>query len=229
MPAELDELTRRLTRLEIEEAALVDEKSAASRERLADLRKELADLRFEVDALRTQWEAERRALHRVQELRQEIEQARRQADEAERAYDLNGAAQLRHGKLPELERRLEAEESHLTTKQGSRRLLREVVTEEEIAMVISRWTGIPVSRLAESERDKLRDSTKPFMNGWWVRTKLCSWCRTPSCAAEPGLATPSAQWARSSSWARPESARPSWPGHSLPHCSTPRTTWSEST
>ena len=155
MPAELDELTRRLTRLEIEEAALVDEKSAASRERLADLRKELADLRFEVDALRTQWEAERRALHRVQELRQEIEQARRQADEAERAYDLNGAAQLRHGKLPELERRLEAEESHLTTKQGSRRLLREVVTEEEIAMVISRWTGIPVSRLAESERDKL--------------------------------------------------------------------------
>ncbi len=155
MPAELDELTRRLTRLEIEEAALVDEKAAASRERLADLRKELADLRFEVDALRTQWEAERRALHRVQELRQEIEHVRRQADEAERAYDLNGAAQLRHGKLPELERRLEAEESLLTTKQGTRRLLREVVTEEEIAMVVSRWTGIPVSRLAESERDKL--------------------------------------------------------------------------
>jgi ATP-dependent Clp protease ATP-binding subunit ClpB len=155
MPAELDQLTRRLTRLEIEEASLVDDKGAASRERLADLRKELADLRFEVDALRTQWEAERRALHRVQDLRQELEQVRRQADEAERAYDLNGAAQLRHGKLPELERRLEAEESLLTSKQGSRRLLREVVTEEEIAMIVSRWTGIPVSRLTESERNKL--------------------------------------------------------------------------
>ena len=155
MPAELDELTRRLTRLEIEEASLVDDKSAASRERLADLRKELADLRFEVDALRTQWEAERRALHRVQDLRQELELVRRQADDAERADDLNGAAQLRHGKLPELKRRLEAEESLLTSKQGSRRLLREVVTKEEIAMVVSRWTGIPVSRLTESERDEL--------------------------------------------------------------------------
>ncbi|HEX3841125.1 MAG TPA: ATP-dependent chaperone ClpB [Acidimicrobiales bacterium] len=155
MPAELDELARRLTRLEIEEAALVNDKEAASQERLEGLRKELGDLRFEVDALRTQWEAERRALHKVQELRQEIEQVRRQADEAERAYDLNGAAQLRHGTLPDLERRLAAEESLLTAKQGSRRLLREVVTEEEIAMIVSRWTGIPVSRLEENEREKL--------------------------------------------------------------------------
>jgi ATP-dependent Clp protease ATP-binding subunit ClpB len=155
MPAELDELTRRLTRLEIEEAALVNDEDPASRERLADLRKGLVDLRFQVDALRTQWEAERRGLHKVQELRQEIEQVRRQADEAERNYDLNGAAQLRHGTLPDLERRLVAEESRLTSKQGTRRLLREVVTEEEIAMVVSRWTGIPVSRLEENEREKL--------------------------------------------------------------------------
>ncbi|HWE69973.1 MAG TPA: ATP-dependent chaperone ClpB [Acidimicrobiales bacterium] len=155
MPAELDELTRRLTRLEIEEAALVNDEDPASQERLADLRKELVDLRFQVDALRTQWEAERRGLHKVQELRQEIEQVRRQADEAERNYDLNGAAQLRHGTLPDLERRLVAEESLLTNKQGTRRLLREVVTEEEIAMVVSRWTGIPVSRLEENEREKL--------------------------------------------------------------------------
>jgi ATP-dependent Clp protease ATP-binding subunit ClpB len=155
MPAELDELTRRLMRLEIEEAALVSDEDAASQERLGDLRKELADLQFQVDALRTQWEAERRGLHKVQELRQEIEQVRRQADEAERAYDLNGAAQLRHGTLPELERRLEAEESLLVAKQGTRRLLREVVTEEEIALIVSRWTGIPVRRLEENERDKL--------------------------------------------------------------------------
>jgi ATP-dependent Clp protease ATP-binding subunit ClpB len=155
MPAELDELTRRVMRLEIEEAALAKENDPASRARLADLRKELADLRGEADALRAQWEAERQALKRVQALRQEIEQVRHQADEAERSYDLNRAAELRHGKLPELERRLAAEEEQLAAKQGGRRLLREVVTADEIAMIVSRWTGIPVSRLTEGEREKL--------------------------------------------------------------------------
>ena len=130
MPAELDELTRRVTRLEIEEAALAKETDPASAARLEDLRRELADLRAEADALRAQWEAERQALRRVQELRQEIEQVRREAEEAERAYDLNRAAELRHGRLPELERRLEAEEERLLSKQGGKRLLREVVTEK---------------------------------------------------------------------------------------------------
>jgi ATP-dependent Clp protease ATP-binding subunit ClpB len=155
MPAELDELTRRVTRLEIEDAALAKETDPASKGRLEDLRKELADLRAEADALRAQWDAERQALKRVQELRQEIEQVRREAAEAERAYDLNRAAELRHGRLPELERRLQAEEERLESKQGGKRLLREVVTEEEIASIVSRWTGIPVSRLTEGEREKL--------------------------------------------------------------------------
>ncbi len=155
MPAELDELTRRVMRLEIEEAALAKESDPASKTRLADLRKELADLRAEADALRAQWEAERQALKRVQELRQEIEHIRHEAEEAERSYDLNRAAELRHGKLPELERRLKAEEDRLATRQGDRRLLREVVTEDEIALIVSRWTGIPVTRLKEGEREKL--------------------------------------------------------------------------
>ena len=155
MPTELDELTRRLTRLEIEEAALSTEDDAASKARLEQLRKELADVRAETDALRAQWDAERQALRRVQALRQELEQVRHDADEAERRYDLNRAAELRHGKLPELERRLRAEEERLSSKQGGRRLLREVVTEEEIAGIVSRWTGIPVSRLEEGEREKL--------------------------------------------------------------------------
>jgi ATP-dependent Clp protease ATP-binding subunit ClpB len=155
MPAELDELTRRLTRLEIEEAALAKESDAASEARLTDLRKELVDLRAQTDALRAQWEAERQALRKVQALRQEIEQVRHDAEQAERDYELNRAAELRHGKLPELERRLRAEEERLASKQGGRRLLREVVTEEEIASIVSRWTGIPVSRLEEGERDKL--------------------------------------------------------------------------
>jgi ATP-dependent Clp protease ATP-binding subunit ClpB len=155
MPAELDELTRRLTRLEIEEAALAKEDDPASVARLDQLRKELADLRAEVDALRAQWDAERQALRRVQDLRREIEQIRLDAEQAERSYDLNRAAELRHGKLPELQRRLAAEEQRLAEKQGGQRLLREVVTEDEIAGIVSRWTGIPVSRLTEGERDKL--------------------------------------------------------------------------
>jgi len=155
MPAELDELIRRVTRLEIEEAALAKESDSASKKRLEELRRELADLRAEADAMRAQWEAERQALRKVQALREEIERVRHEADQAERSYDLNRAAELRHGKLPELERRLQAEEAQLAAKQGGRRLLREVVTEDEIASIVSRWTGIPVSRLKEGEREKL--------------------------------------------------------------------------
>jgi ATP-dependent Clp protease ATP-binding subunit ClpB len=155
MPAELDELTRRVTRLEIEEAALAKESDPASKARLEQLRKELADLRGQADAMRAQWEAERHALKRVQALRQEIERVRREAEEAERRYDLNRAAELEHGLLPELERKLRAEEEQLAERFGGRRLLREVVTEDEIALIVSRWTGIPVSRLKEGERQKL--------------------------------------------------------------------------
>ncbi|MGH3480091.1 MAG: ATP-dependent Clp protease ATP-binding subunit, partial [Nocardioidaceae bacterium] len=155
MPAELDELTRKVTRLEIEEAALAKEKDKASRSRLEELRKELADRRAEADSMRAQWEAERQALRRVQGLREQIEQLRHEADQAERNYDLNKAAELRHGKLPDLQRRLESEEAQLTARHGDRRLLREVVTEDEIAAIVSRWTGIPVSRLKEGERHKL--------------------------------------------------------------------------
>ncbi|WP_346109815.1 ATP-dependent chaperone ClpB [Nonomuraea maheshkhaliensis] len=155
MPAELDALTRRVMRLEIEEAALSKENDPASRQRLDELRKELAATRTEGEAMRAQWEAERSALRKVQSLRQEIESVRREAEQAERDYNLNRAAELRHGRLPELERRLNAEEERLGTRQNGHRLLREVVTEEEIADIVSRWTGIPMARLQEAERDKL--------------------------------------------------------------------------
>ncbi|MEU8398285.1 ATP-dependent chaperone ClpB [Nonomuraea sp. NPDC048892] len=155
MPAELDALTRRVMRLEIEEAALSKENDPASRQRLDELRKELAATRAESEAMRAQWEAERSALRKVQSLRQEIESVRREAEQAERDYDLNRAAELRHGRLPELERRLNAEEERLGTRQNGHRLLREVVTEKEIADIVSRWTGIPMARLQEAERDKL--------------------------------------------------------------------------
>ncbi|WP_381791028.1 ATP-dependent chaperone ClpB [Streptomyces niveus] len=155
MPAELDEITRRVTRLEIEEAALSKEPDPASRVRLDELRRELADLRGEADAAQAQWEAERQAIRRVQDLRQELEQARREAAEAERNYDLDRAAELRYGRTVDLERRLAAEEEQLAVKQGESSLLREVVTEDEIAGIVAAWTGIPVARLQEGEREKL--------------------------------------------------------------------------
>ncbi|OAA25845.1 ATP-dependent Clp protease ATP-binding subunit ClpB [Frankia sp. EI5c] len=155
MPAPLDEVTRRVTRLEIEEAALAKEDDAASVARLDQLRRELADLRAQAEAMRAQWESERQAIRRVQELREQVEDVRRRAEEAERAYDLNTAAELRHGQLPDLRRRLAGEEERLTGRQQGQPLLRELVTEDEIAGIVSRWTGIPVSRLVEGEREKL--------------------------------------------------------------------------
>ncbi|MET0861638.1 MAG: ATP-dependent chaperone ClpB, partial [Microbacterium sp.] len=155
MPAELDELTRRVTRLEIEEAALEKEEDKPSRIRLEELRRELADLRADADAQRAQWGAERQAIRKVQELRGELERVRREAEDAERSYDLNRAAELRYGRLAELERQLAAEEQRLQSKQGQKRLLREVVAEEEIAEIVAAWTGIPVARLQEGERQKV--------------------------------------------------------------------------
>ncbi len=155
MPAELDELTRRVMRLEIEETALAKEDDSASQARLEELRKELADLRAEADALRAEWEAERQALRRVQTLREEMEQVRQEAQQAERDYDLTRTAELRLGRLPELERRLRAEEERLSERLDGHRLMREVVDDDEIAAIVARWTGIPVSRLQEGEREKV--------------------------------------------------------------------------
>jgi ATP-dependent Clp protease ATP-binding subunit ClpB len=155
MPAELDEITRRVTRLEIEEAALAKETDPASKARLDELRRELADLRAEADAMHAQWDAERQAIKRVQELREHLEQLRHEAEEAERNYDLNRAAELRYGQMREVERKLQAAEEQLRAKQGDKPLLREVVTEDEIAEIVAAWTGIPVARLQEGEREKL--------------------------------------------------------------------------
>ncbi|WP_378730795.1 ATP-dependent chaperone ClpB [Nocardia brasiliensis] len=155
MPAELDELTRKVTRLEIEEAALSKETDTASKTRLDELRRELADLRAEADARHAQWEAERQAIRRVQDLRGRLEQLRLDAEAAERDYDLNRAAELRYGEITKVERNLAAAEEQLISKQGKQPLLREVVSEDEIAQIVAAWTGIPVARLQEGEREKL--------------------------------------------------------------------------
>ncbi|MBD3336305.1 MAG: ATP-dependent chaperone ClpB [Candidatus Eisenbacteria bacterium] len=155
MPAELDQVTRRVMQLEIEEAALRKEKDKASRERLETLRKELSDLREQAKGMKAQWEREKEAIQGIRSLREEIEQVRRGIEQAERNYDLDKAAELKHGRLPELERKLAGAESRLSEDHGVGRLLREEVTEEEIAEIVARWTGIPVARLMEGEREKL--------------------------------------------------------------------------
>jgi len=156
MPAELDEASRRVMQLEIEEAALKNEKDAASRERLKALSKELADAREKANALRSRWEAEKDELGRTQKLREELDAARLEMERAERNYDLQKVAELRYGRIPELEKQLaQAEQAE---EQGTRKtdtLVKEEVTQEEIAEIVARWTGIPVNRLVEGEKEKL--------------------------------------------------------------------------
>ncbi|MCI0457593.1 MAG: AAA family ATPase, partial [Gemmataceae bacterium] len=153
MPSELDEASRRVMQLEIEREALKKEKDAASRDRLAKLEKELADLKAHADALRGQWQAEKQKVQQLRELREQIEQTKIQIEQAERQYDLNRAAELRYGKLHELERRLKAAEETHGSEAGA--LIKEEVDEEDIAEVVARWTHIPVSRLLEGEVQKL--------------------------------------------------------------------------
>ena len=155
MPAELDEVSRRIMQLQIEEAALVKEKDSQSKIRLEALRKELADLNTRGDAMKAQWESERAVIKKVQAQRELIEKLNHDISEAERQYDLNKAAELKHGRLPEAQKQLKSMEEELKEKQKTGKLVREEVTEEEIADIVSRWTGIPVSKLMEGEREKL--------------------------------------------------------------------------
>jgi ATP-dependent Clp protease ATP-binding subunit ClpB len=160
MPTELDEVSRRIMQLQIEETALAKEKDDASALRLTELRKELADLSTRSGAMKTQWESEREVIKRVQGTREEIEKLHREIEAAERAYDLNLAAELKHGRLPATLHKLTEMEAELKSKQSTGRLVREEVTPEEIAEIVARWTGIPVTKLVEGEREKLLNLDK---------------------------------------------------------------------
>ena len=154
MPTELDEVSRKIMQLEIEETALSKEKDEISKQRLADIQKEKAELKTKFDAMKAKWENEKQAIGKVQKLREEIEQVNAQIEKAERNYELNKAAELKYGKLPELQKELEKEEE-ISEKKKEEGLLRNKVTEDEIAKIISRWTGIPVTKLMEGEREKI--------------------------------------------------------------------------
>ncbi|MDB7816958.1 ATP-dependent chaperone ClpB [Intestinimonas butyriciproducens] len=154
MPTELDVIRRKIIQHEIEEAALKKEDDGISKEHLAEIQRELAEMRDEFNAQKAQWENEKNAIGKVQKLREEMENANAALEKAQREYDLNKAAELQYGKIPELQKALEAEE-RIAQEGKERSLLRDKVTEEEIARIIQRWTGIPVSKLMEGEREKL--------------------------------------------------------------------------
>ena len=154
MPTELDEVSRKIMQLEIEETALSKEKDEISKKRLADIQKEKAELKTKFDGMKAKWENEKQAIGKVQKLREEIEKVNAEIEKAERDYELNKAAELKYGKLPELQKELEKEEK-ISEKSKEDGLLRNKVTEDEIAKIISRWTGIPVTKLMEGEKEKI--------------------------------------------------------------------------
>jgi len=154
-PAKLDEVLRRKLQLEIELVALRKEEDASSKERLKKLEKELADLTSQADALQAEWEAENAVIQDQRKIRQEIEDTKLAIERAERQYDLNKAAELKYGKLMELERKLKSAEENVTKRSGGPRLIKEEVDPEDIGAVVSRWTGIPVTKLMEGEKQKL--------------------------------------------------------------------------
>ncbi len=155
LPAELDEVSRKVLQLEIEREALKKETDPGSKARLQSIEKELAEKNRDLQALKTRWESEKNSVGKLRKIRQQIEEVKQQIERSERAYDLNKVAELRYGELPRLERELELEQQSLGKKQNETRLLKEEVDEEDIAAVVSRWTGIPVTRLVEGEMEKL--------------------------------------------------------------------------
>ena len=153
MPTELDEVSRKIMQLEIEETALSKEKDEFSKQRLEEIQKEKAELKTKFNSMKAKWENEKQSIEKVQKLREEIEKTNGEIEQAERSYDLNKVAELRYGKLPELQKELEKEEAEESKKENV--LLRNKVTEEEIAKIVSKWTGIPVTKLMEGEREKI--------------------------------------------------------------------------
>ncbi|WP_273323152.1 ATP-dependent chaperone ClpB [Vallitalea guaymasensis] len=155
MPTELDEVSRKIIQLEIEEAALIKEKDDMSKSRLSRIQKELAEHKDIYNTMKVQWENEKQNIEKVQNLKEELEKVGREIEKAEREYDLNKAAMLKYGRLPELKAKLEEEQRNIETNKNDNSLLRQKVSEEEIAQIISRWTGIPLSKLVSGEREKL--------------------------------------------------------------------------
>jgi ATP-dependent Clp protease ATP-binding subunit ClpB len=219
MPTEIDEVERRIMQLEIERQALEKETDEASVARRDAIERDLADLREQSNAMKAEWQREKDAITRVRDVKERLEQAHRDAERAERDADLQRAAELRYGEIPDLERELAEAESRTD---GNAGFLKEEVDDEDVAEVVAKWTGIPVSKLMEGEVEKLIHMEER------LHERVVGQ-RTPCAARAPGSRTQTGRSAPSCSSARPASARPSWPGRWRSSCSTPSRPWCGST
>src|SRR5271154_74379 len=200
LPTEIDQLERRVMQLEIERTALKKESDKASRERLQKLEKELADLQEQSQKLKAQWQNEKGVVDEIRDLKSAIEMSREQIEQAKREGNLGKASEIQYGRLPELEKKLEEADAKLTKLQKNSRMLTEEVTEDDIAKVVAAWTGIPVSRLVEGEREKLL-----HMEGWLRYRTRCA-------ARGAGCRTPIGPWVHLFFSVPPAWARRNWPG-----------------
>ena len=222
MPAEIDAVERRMVSLEIEKRALQKEKTKEARQRLAEIEKALAQEREESSRLRAKWSAEKTVIQKAGQIKETIEKVKQEAGEAERQGELQKVAELRYGRLPQLEKDLAAENARLAELQKGQPMLREEVTEEDIAAVVSKWTGIPVSRMIEGESQKLLRWRTGSTCVSSARTRQCGQSRMPCAARGRGSRTRRGLWARFSSSGPRASARPSSPARSPSSCSTTR-------
>ena len=226
MPTELDEQRRKIMQLEIEESALKKETDNLSKERLADLQKELAELRDTFNTQKAQWDNEKHSVEKLQKLREQIEDINKQIQKAKQNYDLEKAAELQYGELPKLQQQLEVEEKQV--KESDRSLVHEAVTDDEIARIISRWTGIPVTKLTEGERTKLlglEDELHKRVVGQDEGVRLVT---DAILVPKPESRIPQSQSVHSCSSDQPVLVKQSLPRLWLPHCLTMSRIWSVS-
>jgi ATP-dependent Clp protease ATP-binding subunit ClpB len=221
MPTELDEIRRKIMQHEIEEAALKKEDDKLSQAHLKDVQQELSQMRDQFNEMKAKWENEKDAISKVQKLREELEQVNAQIERAERDYDLNKAAELKYGRLPQLKKQLEEEETIAEKqKENKNSLLRDKVTEEEIARIVGRWTGIPVTKLMEGEREKLLHMDEVLHKRVIGQDEAVEKVSEAILRSRAGIQDPNRPLCSS---VRPVSAKQNWQKHLQRRCSTMRT------
>ena len=225
LPQEIDELERKIVQLEIEKEALKKEVDPASRERLAKIEKELEDLKEKSRTMKAHWGLEKTAIQKIRETKERIEQLKVESQNAERQGDLTRAAELRYGKLLELNRELEEENKKLTELQSDQKMLKEEVDDEDVAEVVAKWTGIPVARMMEGEKQKLIRMEERIRERVIGQDEALRVVAKPCGGPVPACRIPTGRSGRLSSWDPPGSVKPNWPRPWPSSCSTTSRPW----
>jgi ATP-dependent Clp protease ATP-binding subunit ClpB len=229
LPQEIDEVERRIVQLEIERQALLKEKDKAGRERREGVEQEIAELRERSSSMKAQWQSEKSAIQEIQQAKTELETLRNEVDQATRRGDLQRAAELRYGRIPELERRLGADESRLHEVQAKARYLKEEVDAEDIAEIVAKWTGIPVSKMLESERERLTRLEAELARRVVGQEQAVTAVANAVRRSRAGLGDPNRPTGSFIFLGPPASARPRRRGRWPSSCSTTSGRWSGST